>query len=103
MPPSDSLSDRLGKDTIREWERAARRQWKDAEVLRKNERRLAAVYLYGYVAEILIKSAYFRLDKSLDDVIESKDRQEALNKYRDKSPNKPNKKRPFGDSHDFAN
>lgn len=75
---SAPLSTRLGFDSIREWQRAATRQWNDAEILRKNKRRLAAVYLYGYVAEILIKGAHFRLYKSLDDEIKPEDRTRAI-------------------------
>ena len=74
-----TLSERLGPDTIREWQHAASRQWDDAEILRENRRPLAAIYLYGYVAEILIKGAYFRLiKKSLDEEITTRDRRTAI-------------------------
>lgn len=58
-----SLIDRLGKsddDSIAGFERAAAQRYRDAEVLRRANRRLSAIYLYGYAVEMWVKAAYFR-------------------------------------------
>jgi hypothetical protein len=58
-----SFIDRLGSsddDSVRGFERAAIRRLLDAEALRRLDRRMAAIYLYGYSVEMWIKAAYFR-------------------------------------------
>lgn len=54
------FSERLAPDTIRRLERAAALRFATAEVLFKEKRRLAALYLYGYSAEICLSAAYYR-------------------------------------------
>jgi hypothetical protein len=58
------LAHRLGQpddDYIATFERAASRNFKDAERLQSGSRKLGAIYLYGYSVEMLVKSAYFRM------------------------------------------
>jgi hypothetical protein len=47
-------------DSVQHFEHAARRNYRDAEVLRRANRRLGAIYLYGYSVENALKAAYFR-------------------------------------------
>jgi hypothetical protein len=57
------LSSRLGladDDFVSTFEAAARRNFLDANVLRRSNRRAAAIYLYGYSVEMRTKAAYFR-------------------------------------------
>ena len=56
IPP---LAECFAPDTIASLERAAEQRFTTAEFLR-TERRLAALYLYGYTAEICLAAAYFR-------------------------------------------
>ena len=59
-----TLAHRLGQsddDYIATFERAASRNFKDAERLQSGNRQLGAIYLYGYSVEMLVKSAYFRM------------------------------------------
>lgn len=63
MSKSVDLFKRLGArddDTIASFERAAAARLRDATVLRRADRRLSAVYLYGYAVEMWIRAAYFR-------------------------------------------
>ncbi|HWE37512.1 MAG TPA: hypothetical protein VG406_13160 [Isosphaeraceae bacterium] len=57
-----SLAEQYQSDTIRKFENAAVQRFRDAEVLAENGRRLAAIYLYGYSVEMLLKAACCRLD-----------------------------------------
>jgi len=76
------LSQRLGDDSIASFSRAAVQRWKDAEVLRRAGRRLAAIYLLGYSTEMLLKAAYFRsLGFASDRVISPSDREQARGEY----------------------
>jgi hypothetical protein len=50
----------LAPDTINRLERAAQHRYESANILWKEKRRLAALYLYGYTAEICLATAYFR-------------------------------------------
>ncbi len=57
------LSLRLGQpddDYVSTFEGAARRNFIDADNLRRSSRRAAAIYLYGYSVEMNVKAAYFR-------------------------------------------
>src|SRR6516165_311227 len=56
------LAERLSPDTVARLERAAQHRYATAEVLRTQTqpRRLAALYLYGYSAEMWLCAAYFR-------------------------------------------
>ena len=54
------LGERLAPDTIAKLERAAQHRFATAEILRTKKRRLAALYLYGYSAEICLSAAYYR-------------------------------------------
>lgn len=56
IPP---LAERLASDTVARLERAALQRFTTAEFLRTS-RRLAALYLYGYTAEICLSAAYYR-------------------------------------------
>ncbi len=47
-------------DSIREFLHAARQRVQDAHTLIATGRRTAAIYLWGYTAEMLLKAAYFR-------------------------------------------
>ena len=54
------LAQRLSPDTAAKLERAAAHRFDTAEILRARGRRLAAVYMYGYCAEMCLAAAYFR-------------------------------------------
>jgi hypothetical protein len=47
-------------DTVDDFERAARRYYRDARALRRADRRFGAIYIYGYSVEMRIKAACFR-------------------------------------------
>jgi hypothetical protein len=55
-----SLLDRCRPDSIQEFRAAARHRSSDAQALASNNRRTAAIYLWGYAAEMTLKAAYFR-------------------------------------------
>ncbi len=55
------LIDRLRPDSILEFRAAARERYQDGLAARDSGRRTAAVYLFGYTAEMVLKAAYFRL------------------------------------------
>lgn len=54
-----SLLNRCQPNSISEFRDAARQRANDAQVLVAAERRTAAVYLWGYVAEMTLKASYF--------------------------------------------
>jgi len=54
------LAERLSPDTATRLERAARHRFESAEVLLARSRRLAALYFYGYSAEMWVCAAYYR-------------------------------------------
>src|SRR4051812_7371020 len=54
------LAERLAPDTIARLERAAANRFATAELLRKEDRRLAALYFYGYSVEMCLSAAYRR-------------------------------------------
>jgi hypothetical protein len=56
-----NLINRIGSDTIGKLERAAPRRLAEAVDLAANGHRLAAIYLCGYAAEMIIGAAYFKL------------------------------------------
>lgn len=56
-----SLLERCQPDSIREFRAAARQRFQDAVSAAASDRRTAAVYLWGYAAEVTLKGAYFRL------------------------------------------
>lgn len=60
MQDSVPFADRLSPDTVSKLERAAHQRYASAEVLRLEKRRLAALYFYGYGAEMWLSAAYFR-------------------------------------------
>lgn len=60
MPPR--LLQRCEPDSIREFRLAARQRRLDALALQGEERRTGAIYLWGYVAEMTLKAAYFTLE-----------------------------------------
>lgn len=53
------LAERLSPDTVTTLEQAGRDRFTSAEILRTG-RRLAALYFYGYSAEMWLSAAYFR-------------------------------------------
>jgi hypothetical protein len=53
------LPDRFLPDTIREFRAAARQRSSDAISLEAAGRRTGAIYLWGYVAEMTLKAAFF--------------------------------------------
>jgi len=55
------LLDRCGADSIREFRAAANLRFNDALALAASGRRTAAIYLWGYVAEMSLKAAGFAL------------------------------------------
>jgi hypothetical protein len=55
------LAERIGPDTISKLEGAAPRRLEEAAVLERQGLLVGAVYLYGYVAEIVLGAAYFRM------------------------------------------
>ena len=60
MKDSPTFAERLTPDTINRLERAAQHRYESANVLWKEKRRLAALYMFGYTAEICLSTAYFR-------------------------------------------
>lgn len=56
-----SLLRRLQPECIREFELAADERFRDATCLIGGDRRTAAIYLFGYVVEMILKARYFRL------------------------------------------
>jgi hypothetical protein len=55
------LPQRCNPDSIAEFRRAAKQRYFDGLELATNNRRTAAIYLWGYTAEMLLKAAYFEL------------------------------------------
>lgn len=55
------LLQRLRADSIAEYRSAARRRFLEASSLAEAGERLGAVYLFGYVVEMQLKAAYFRI------------------------------------------
>lgn len=53
------LPHRFQPDSIAEFRAAARERAIDAITLQESNRRTAAIYLWGYVAEMTLKAAYF--------------------------------------------
>jgi hypothetical protein len=60
MSDAVPFSERLAPDTVARLERAAEQRLITADILWKQKRRLAALYLYGYSAEICLSAAYYR-------------------------------------------
>jgi hypothetical protein len=56
-----TLVRRSGRDSLGKLEAAAIRRMREAEALLAAGQRLGAVYLYGYVIEISLKTSYYRL------------------------------------------
>ncbi len=56
-----SLPNRCAPDSIREFRAASQQRFRDAVSLVEKERRTAAIYLWGYCVEMVLKAAYFRL------------------------------------------
>lgn len=54
-----SLADRLGPDTIHRFQQSAPKRLEEGDLLSR-EHPLAAIYLYGYAAEMVLKAAYFK-------------------------------------------
>ncbi len=56
-----SLIYRLRADCVHEFRAAVRQRYLDAVVLAEHGRRTAAIYLWGYCAEMTLKAAYYQL------------------------------------------
>jgi hypothetical protein len=56
---SKTLAEQLGYDTISRFVKSAPLRLEEGDVLSKDYR-LAAIYLYGYAAEMILKAAYFK-------------------------------------------
>lgn len=56
-----TLVQRSGRDSLGKLESAAVFRMREAEALYADGQRLGAVYLYGYVIEISLKAAYYRV------------------------------------------
>ena len=56
------LLDRLQPDSIAEFRLAAQQRFLDGEIAGDRDRRTAAIYLWGYAVEMLLKAAYFEVD-----------------------------------------
>ncbi len=54
------FADRLPPDTVARLKKAALQRFESAELLRIHKRRLAALYFYGFSAEMWLCSAYYR-------------------------------------------
>lgn len=52
---------RLNPDSIAEFRAAALERFRDGEAAAALDRRTAAIYLWGYAAEMIVKAAYFSL------------------------------------------
>jgi hypothetical protein len=64
------LIDRCQPDSIREFRAAARQRYQDGLALAAAGNRTAAIYLWGYATEMILKAAYFSLfGLAEDDVI----------------------------------
>jgi hypothetical protein len=61
------LPDRLQPDSIAGFRAAARQRSLDAIALQAAGRRTAAVYLWGYVAEMILKAAFFEVSGFAED------------------------------------
>lgn len=55
-----SLVARLAPNTVRRLERAAEKRFQEGECLKRQNRFLGALYLYGYSVEMCLAAAYFR-------------------------------------------
>jgi hypothetical protein len=55
------LLERCPPDSIREFRASARQRFDDGLVLAGGGQRTAAIYLWGYTAEMTLKAAYFSL------------------------------------------
>lgn len=73
------LVERFTEDTIRQFRAAAEMRNEDAWQLARAGRRAAAVYLWGYVAEMTVKAAWFALNRfALDRPITPRDLNSAV-------------------------
>src|SRR5438105_9517147 len=61
------LIDRCRPDSIREFRASARQRYHDGLALSGRGNRTAAIYLWGYAAEMTLKAAYFSLFGLADD------------------------------------
>lgn len=54
-----ALLDRCQPDSIREFRLAAAQRFSDGVSLARDDRRTAAIYIWGYAAEMMVKAGYF--------------------------------------------
>jgi hypothetical protein len=52
---------KIGLDSVSRLQRAAERRCAEADWLAEGRHHLAALYFYGYVAEIVLGTAYFKM------------------------------------------
>ena len=60
MRDAVTFGERLAPDTINRLRRAAQHRFESANILWNEKRRLAALYMFGYTAEICLATAYYR-------------------------------------------
>lgn len=78
-----SLAVHLAPNTIRRLEQAAERRYEEGECLKKQNRLLGALYLYGYSVEMCLAAAYFRsAGLSVNDIVGEEMRREKMKKAR---------------------
>jgi hypothetical protein len=86
-----SIIGKIGPDTISRLARAAERRCSEADWLAEGKHRLAAIYFFGYVAEIVLGTAYFKMRgyKSTDPILRGDlDRTLKLARSRSRMPEK---------------
>ena len=70
-----ALAAHLAPNTVQRLERAAEKRFEEGEILKKQNRLLGALYLYGYSVEMCLAAAYFRsAGFSLNQAIEEGER-----------------------------
>ncbi len=60
MAVTPALTDHIAPNSVQQLERAAGNRFEEGECLKKQNRLLAALYLYGYSVEMCLAAAYFR-------------------------------------------
>ena len=91
-----SLIDKIEDPTLSQIEKAATQRFAEAVWLVEGRHRLAAVYFFGYVVEIVLCLAYFRMKDSSPMVpIKSKDVNQAFKAAKSRNKTNGNKAHPI--------
>ncbi|MBU4270598.1 MAG: hypothetical protein KKE86_09300, partial [Planctomycetes bacterium] len=61
MAVTPALTDHIAPNSVQQLERAAENRFKEGECLKRQNRLLAALYLYGYSVEMCLAAAYFEV------------------------------------------